>query len=93
MPRIDAFVFDDRNEEKIWSHGLTPERVLEILDFPIAIKPNRKGQSAPLLLIGRDYSGQCIAIPVFPTHESGVWRPATAWPCKPSEWNSLPKSK
>lgn len=91
-PRIEGFYFDDENERKLWVHGLTPERVLEVLDAPIAIKHNRKDRSAPYLVIGSDYQGQCLAIPVMPTHDPRIWRPVTAWFCKPSEWAFCPRA-
>jgi hypothetical protein len=68
-----------------------PERVLEVLGHPFAVKRNRKERRAPYLVIGRDDRGECIAIPIEPTHDPKVWRPVTAWYCKTAEWGFLPQ--
>ena len=87
---VDAFVIDDENEAKAWSHGLTPEQVTAALSYPRRVRRNRTARRASHLLIGRDHRGQCIAVPIEPTTDPIVWRPVTAWPCKPSEWALLP---
>ncbi|HET7035439.1 MAG TPA: hypothetical protein VFI42_07140, partial [Thermomicrobiaceae bacterium] len=73
-----------------WEHGITPEQVLSILEKPFTVKKNRKRRRASQKIIGRDEHGQCIAVPIERTDESGTWRPVTAWPCKPSKWRELP---
>jgi uncharacterized DUF497 family protein len=78
-------VWDDRNEEKVRAHGLSPARVDQVLDNEHVIVPNRQGRPAPYMVIGRDHGGGCIAIPVLPTNDPGEWRPITAWRCKQSE--------
>ena len=87
MSRIDieAFAIDDDNEEKFASHGLTATRIVQVLDGPMVVVPNRKARRATYLLIGRDHGGGCIAIPIEPTFDPTVWRPVTAWPCKRHE--------
>lgn len=85
MIQIYAFLFDDMNEEKIAAHGITPRRLDQILDDEYLVVPNRKGRRAAYLVIGRDWGGACIAVPVEPTHDPHLWRPITAWPCKASE--------
>ncbi len=89
MPRVTSFLFDDDNEEKLAAHGLTIEEVDQILDEEHVIVPNRKGRRAPILLIGRNRGGWCIAVPLEPTYDVGCWRPITAWPCKASELRLL----
>lgn len=86
---IEGFLFDDNNEEKFWTHRLHAHQVLQILDRPFVVKRNRKGRAAEYVVIGRDDHGQCIAVPVKPTDDPGVWRPVTAWPCKQGEETSL----
>lgn len=87
---VDAFVIDEENEAKFWSHGLTPEQVIAVLYYPRRIRRNRKARRASHLLIGRGHLGQCLAVPIEPTADPTVLRPVTAWPCKPSEWALLP---
>ncbi len=88
-PNVDAFVIDDDNEEKFERLALTADQVLHVLDRAHRIKRNRSQRRASYLVVGRDFQGQCIAIPIEPTHDPRVWRPVTAWPCKPHEWSWL----
>jgi uncharacterized DUF497 family protein len=85
MPTVVGFLFDDHNEEKCAAHGLHPRQLEQVLDGEITLVPNRRGRRGVYLLIGRDHGGTCIAVPIEPTRESGIWRPITAWPCKDHE--------
>lgn len=85
MIQIHAFQFDDENDEKFAVHGIRREQVAQILDDEFRIEPNRKARRAAYLVIGRDWGGACIAVPVEPTYDPYLWRPVTAWPCKASE--------
>jgi uncharacterized DUF497 family protein len=88
---VHGFHFDDRNEEKMAAHGVRPEQVYQVLDDFVVVR-SRKSQSAPYLVIGRDWGGACIAIPIMPTGDPVVWRPVTAWYCKQSESLALARS-
>jgi hypothetical protein len=90
-PVVDDFLIDDDNEEKFWSHGLSASHVRQVLERSRTIRRNRKGRRATHQMIGRDRQGRCIAIPIEPTHAPTIWRPVTAWPCKASEHEMLPK--
>ena len=92
-PLIEDFYFDDENEDEIAAHGISPEQLYEILEAPHRIKKNRGQRRATHLMVGRDRQGQCIASPVEPTHEPRMWRPVTAWFCKPHEWGWLPRTR
>jgi uncharacterized DUF497 family protein len=85
MIQIYAFLFDEENEEKLAAHGIRQEQVAQILDDDYRVESNRKGRRAVFLVIGRDWGGACIAVPVEPTHDPYLWRPIAAWPCKASE--------
>lgn len=89
MPDVADFLFDDENEDKIAAHGLTPRRVLQVLENAHIIAPNRRGRRAPVLIVGRDNGGACISIPIEPTNHPLVWRPVTAWPSKENERQRL----
>lgn len=93
QPEIAMFLIDETNEEKFWAHGLTSLQVEEILENPFTVVSNRKSRRASYLLIGRDNSGQCIAVPVEVTPDPYVWRPITAWRCKISEAARLPRRR
>jgi hypothetical protein len=92
-PVIAVFVVDEVNEEKFWSHGLTSLQVVEVIENPFTIVRNRGDRRASHLVIGRDNSGQCIAIPIEATQDPHVWRPVTAWRCKISEAARLPRRR
>ena len=77
--RMDGFVFDEQNEEKFAQHGLTVAQVDYVLyDAPGYVVKNRKRRRAKYLLVGRDSSGMCIAVPLEGTTERYIWRPVTA---------------
>jgi uncharacterized DUF497 family protein len=89
-PYIEDFAFDEENEEEMAKHGISPEQLLQVLDGPYRVRKNRHQRRASHLILGRDRQSQCIAIPVEPTHVREIWRPVTAWFCKPHEWGWLP---
>jgi hypothetical protein len=41
-PRIEAFLIDDENEEKIAAHGLSARQITEILENLHVVLRNRK---------------------------------------------------
>lgn len=82
---IFSFIFDDENEEKIHSHGLTVVQVDKVLGNEHIIVKNRKGRRSPILVIGKDDGGRCITIAAEPISIRGIWRPVTAWSCKDHE--------
>jgi hypothetical protein len=90
-PVIEAFLIDDENEEKIGLHGLSLVQVIQVLEHTHVVIPNRKRRRGVYLIIGRDNSGNCIAIPVESTPQDKLWRPITAWFCKQGELSMLEK--
>ena len=89
VPDIQAFVLDDVNEGKFAVHAVTAEQVLQVLENRHVILRNRGERRATHIVIGMDDEGSCIAVPVEPTYDPGLWRPITAWYCKRSEWVRL----
>jgi uncharacterized DUF497 family protein len=90
---VEDFVFDEQNESEIADHGITPEELIEVLEGPHRTKRNRRQRRASHMVIGRNSQGQCLAIPIELTHDPRIWRPVTAWLCKPHEWGWLPRAK
>ena len=88
-PRIYEFLFDEKNTAKFAARGIGGDEVDSILDGPFVTKPNRKNRRGLYLVIGRDYSGRCLAVPVESTHDPTMWRPITAWRCKGNEESLL----
>lgn len=79
------FVVGDRAESKMWSHGVSRDQLFAMLENRLVIVENRKNRAAKHVVIGRDNNVRCVAAPVLPTDNPTVWRPITAWPCKPGE--------
>jgi len=86
---VEQFYWDDFNIDKVAQHSLRAEYVDEVLYGAYRVDENRASGRAPYLLIGRTEDGQCVAIPIEPTNDPAVWRPVTAWRCKPFEWARL----
>jgi hypothetical protein len=95
MPAIDIVAFDitDRAEFKMLARGITDDHLYEVIERDYVIVPNRPNQPAPYVLIGRDAQGRCLAIPIAPTDDRIIWRPITAWECKPHEATLLRKRR
>ena len=95
MPRVPVlgFLYDEENLEKIGRHGLSDARVDQVLSNEHILIDNRKQRRARYLVIGRDNGGACITVPIEPTGDPVLWRPVTAWPCKPHERARLDRSK
>lgn len=87
MAQSDIIDFDltDRALVKAARHGIILPQLYAVLDNRHVLTRNRKDRAASHVLIGRDDQGRCLAIPVAPTEDPLIWRPITAWYCKPSE--------
>jgi hypothetical protein len=87
MAQIEIAVFQitETAEAKFWSHGIDQDQIYAVLEYFWTTTRNRARRAAPYVLIGRDHQGRCLAIPIVPTEDPAVWRPITAWYCKPSE--------
>ena len=85
MPDVADFLFDDENEDKLAAHGLTQERVLQVLENRHIVVKNRRRRCGVFLIVGPDNGGAYITVPVEPTHDRLLWRPVTAWPSKDHE--------
>lgn len=87
MPHIEVAEFFIPNAaiDKLWSHGRVPDQVHALLNGHAVVKRNRRGRAAPYIFIGRDEQGQCLTIPIGPTHDRLIWRVVTGWRCKPHE--------
>ena len=89
MIQVLGFRYDARNVGKMAVHGVSPRLLDETLEAHYVTPRNRRGRRGLYIFIGTDYEGNCIAAPIQPTDEPGIWRPVTAWYCKPWEWSRL----
>lgn len=95
---VADFLIDEENEEKFWGGGetgrsVTADQVLQVLEQPFTVVRNRKERRGQYLVIGRDSSGECLAIPIEPTHDPVVWRPVTVWRCTNAQRARLPQNR
>ena len=91
MPHItvEDFRFSHRADSKMREHGIDFDQLFEIFSHRHIVRRNRKGRAAEYFVIGRDNNGRCLAVPIMPTEDPLIWRPVTAWYCKPSEAAAL----
>lgn len=82
---IYDFEISEEVEDHVWRHRISRDQLSEVLVHRWITIPNRKGRTATHIVIGRDNQGRCIAIPIVATDDPTIWRPITAWYCKPSE--------
>ncbi len=91
MSSISVFglLFDEENELKCAAHAIAPRQIVALLANDFVVARNRKHRRGSHLLVGRDAGGECLAVPIEATADHTVWRPITAWYCKPSEESLL----
>ena len=93
MARYDMWNLDilEAVEDHMWDrHQVTAELVDSVLDGDYIVRPNHANdRAATHILIGRDRSGRCIAVPIIETDVPGSWRVVTAWPCTTREQGEL----
>jgi hypothetical protein len=82
---ILEFRITERAEAKFWDHGISRRQVTSVLRNRWVALANRNHRAAEYVVIGVDDSNRCITIPVIPTDDPTIWRPVTAWYCKPGE--------
>lgn len=88
-PDIESFLIDAENEEKFAFHGLKEQQVRQILESRYILIPNKKNARGEYLVIGEDFGGICITVPIEGTHETTIWRPITAWQCSQRDFTIL----
>ena len=84
-PSVVDFLIDDENEDKFAAHRISVEQVPQVLHGRHTIVQSRASRRAFYVMVGLDYGGRCVAIPIEPIDDPTVWRPVTTWPCKASE--------
>jgi hypothetical protein len=82
---VDAFLIDDDNTEKFARHGIRRNQVAQVLEDAFIVLANKRGHRASHVVIGYDFGGSCLTIPIEGTPEPTVWRPITAWRSAPAE--------
>lgn len=76
---IEEFEWDDANSEHISRHRVTVNECNQVIwgeDY--FVRPNKKGTAQTHVVIGRTFGGRWLFIPIRPTNQPGVWRPASA---------------
>jgi hypothetical protein len=95
MARIDiqGLRIVDATIEKLWGQGIGDDQVYAVLNHEWITTRNRRQRATSHLLIGTDNQGRCLTIPIVATEDPVIWRPITAWYCKPSEATILRQRK
>ncbi|MBI4318434.1 MAG: hypothetical protein HY675_08080 [Chloroflexi bacterium] len=92
-PQVETFLYDEANEDEFANHGLSAAIVDRVLESAFVLVRNRRGRRGLYLLIGQDYGGAFLSVPIEKTSTPGLWRPITAWPSKQSEISRLKQFK
>lgn len=85
VPRVYVYdlQFDDENARHMFeTHGVSEEECFEVLWGPHRLVENEGdgNETQPYALWGPTAAGLVLYIPIQPTHQQGIWRPATAYP-------------
>lgn len=91
--RIEDFDITDRAEAHAEYHGVSRSQIFSVLESAWIAVRNRHDRAADYLLLGRDFHGQCLAIPIKRTTDPLLWQPRTAWHCKKGEETILRKAR
>jgi hypothetical protein len=77
---ITGLEFDDFNIAEIAAHGVRRQEVVEVFESGYRLIRNAKRhKNQPYVMIGRTLGGRWLSIPIGPTDQEGIWRPATAF--------------
>ncbi|CAN5482378.1 hypothetical protein BH20CHL6_BH20CHL6_03950 [soil metagenome] len=81
---VDDLVFDDENEAKFASHGLTIEQVQQVFDYRPRFYENRSGRRASHVMLGPTFDALLLVVPLEACGD-GLWRPVTAFHPTPAQ--------
>jgi len=80
---IEEFEWDDANEAKVATHGLSSDEIDGVLDDYVELR-NKRGRAGSHKLVGRGLSGALITVIIDPRGQ-GMARPVNAWPSDAEE--------
>lgn len=76
---IGALIFDEANIAEMARHGVAPWEVQQLVANRHLTAPNPRGEEGSILLIGATDGGRVLTVPLAPTDDPTIWRPATAF--------------
>lgn len=82
---VDGLLFDDENEAKFASHGVSIDEVQDVFDGKPRYYRNRRARRAPFVMLGPTFDGRLLVVPIEPVGTSGLWRPVTAFEPTPQQ--------
>ena len=82
---VDIPEIDDYNESEMNRHGVLAREVMEVFEGEFGLLRNAKRHKATHLMVGKTRAGRWLTIPIAPTGQPGVWRPATAFPARKAD--------
>jgi hypothetical protein len=86
---IEVLQIDDYNEAEMARHGVSAKEAMQVCEGEFELLRNAGSHSAPYLMVGRTLAGRWLTIPIAPTGQPGVWRPATAFPARQADRSKL----
>ena len=84
---VDTIEVDDYdyNESEMHRHGVSVREVLQVVEGEFELLQNANVHTATHLIVGKTLGGRWLTIPIAPTSQPGVWRPATAFPARKAD--------
>lgn len=82
---VDLLELDEYNEAEMIRHGVLVREVEQVHTNGFRLLRNAKQHSATHLMVGKTNAGRWLTIPIAPTANPGIWRPATAFPLRPAD--------
>lgn len=75
---VQELLFDDENEAKLASHGVSILEVLQVLDEDPKFFTNAAGRRASHVMLGPTYGGRLLVVAIE-HYRDGLWRPVTGF--------------
>jgi len=91
--RVLELEWDDRNEDEVARHRITPEEVEQVMHNDPAFFKNKRGRAASIVMIGPTNGGRCLFVPLARTRTSYLWRPVTAFDAEPEDHERYRQSR
>lgn len=82
---VAGLYFDDENEAKFMSHGVSVDEVQQVLDKWPRFYINRLERRATHVMIGPTRAGRMLVVPIERWDHAGLWRPVTAFEASPGQ--------
>lgn len=76
---VSDLIFDEHNEREMARHGVVRREVEQLKGNRNVVLRNPRGEGGNVLLVGETDGGRLLTVPLAPTDDPTLWRPATAF--------------